>query len=221
MTILSNVIGKLMKALNYLNPHFFERPILKVAEELLGCLLCRHTPHGVRPYMIVEVEAYMDFSHAQKWDPASQVPVFSSVSALNCHEDSQSEYLYLIYGMYHCLNVMTRIEHCPTTILIRTVAPVRNWLTQQPVSYDDPNHIKSKVNILKEQISDTHPLAHINKVSRHLNLAYSGDLFILSRLVTPQKIFKTPRVSLTPQKEKRRYLCRLYFDPTDLLSHAE
>lgn len=207
-----------MKALNSLNAHFFERPILKVAEELLGCLLCRQTPHGVRPYMIVEVEAYMDFLHAEKWESDYQIPIFSA-TAFDNHEDAQSEYLYLIYGMYHCLNVMARVEHCPTTILIRTVAPIQNWPAQQRILYDKPH--QSKINILQERVPETHPFAYINKVSRHLNLAYSGDLFILSRLVTPRKIFKTPRVSLTQQKENSRYLCRLYFDPSDLLSQPE
>lgn len=96
---------------------FYNRPTLKVAQELLGQLLVRDLPSGTRLMAkITEVEAYIGpkdkASHASRGlTPRTQV-MFGPPGYW---------YVYLVYGMYHCLNVVTEKEGYPAAVLIRGV----------------------------------------------------------------------------------------------------
>jgi DNA-3-methyladenine glycosylase len=93
---------------------FFDRPTLKVAEELLGKVLIRQTRHGTIQTKIVDAEAYvgpMDKAcHASKGRTKRTEIMFGPPGFT---------YVYLIYGMYHCLNIVTEHEDYPAAILIR------------------------------------------------------------------------------------------------------
>lgn len=200
-----------MKRFSYLNTHFFERPTLKVAEDLLGCILCRQTPQGVVQHLIVEVEAYLNenATHTEKKDKViPEEELFQSSLQQFISPPKTNHYLYLIYGMSHCLSVVTRVDPCPATILIRAIAPL-------PKNFEvtDPYHLKHRLHTV-HAAQDIRYLSPSDKIARHLNLARAGDLFILNRIITPQKIIKTPRVNFTQTKEKCSYLWRFYFDPT-------
>jgi DNA-3-methyladenine glycosylase len=103
----------------------FERPTLAVAEHLLGALLVRDDgldSTGMparRAGRIVEVEAYLGpddrASHARFGETARSRPMYG---------EAGRAYVYLVYGMYHCLNVVTGPPGVPHAILIRAVEPV-------------------------------------------------------------------------------------------------
>jgi DNA-3-methyladenine glycosylase len=101
---------------------FFARDTVKVAKELLGSHLCRRLEDGcILSGEIVEVEAY---THD---DPACHA--FRGQTKRNevMFGPAGYAYVYFIYGMYFCLNVVTEEEGRPGAILIRGVnAPETN-----------------------------------------------------------------------------------------------
>jgi DNA-3-methyladenine glycosylase len=102
-----------------------ERPVLEAARDLLGRLLVRSLPAaaGGPPIRlagrIVEVEAY---------DGADDLACHASRGRTNRTDPMFGEaghaYIYLIYGMHACLNVVTGPEGYPAAVLIRALEPV-------------------------------------------------------------------------------------------------
>ena len=98
---------------------FYTRHTLEVARDLLGRLLCRRLPDGtVLSGRIVEVEAYDGpddrASHAHRGRTARNAPMF---------EGGGVSYVYQIYGVHHCLNVVTGKAGYPAAVLLRAAEP--------------------------------------------------------------------------------------------------
>ena len=99
---------------------FFERHTVTVARQLLGKLVMRRTDDGIlRGGRIVETEAYHGrrdrACHAARGQTKRNTPMFGPAG---------HAYVYLIYGMWHCLNVVTLAEGFPAAVLVRALAPL-------------------------------------------------------------------------------------------------
>lgn len=99
---------------------FYDRPALVVAREALGMVLVRGGPDGRRAAgRIVEVEAYDGpadaASHARSGPGGRAAVMFGPAGRA---------YVYLIYGIHHCLNLVTGPEGYPAAVLIRGLEPV-------------------------------------------------------------------------------------------------
>jgi len=103
-----------------LDQDFYNRSTIKVARELLGQYLVRKTSEGVMVGKIIETEAYCGpkdkASHASKGITPRTEVMFGPPGM---------SYIYLIYGMYNCLNIITEKEGYPAAVLIRGIEPVR------------------------------------------------------------------------------------------------
>ena len=97
---------------------FFERDTLTVARELIGQTLTAVSPEGPVRGVIVETEAYLgyrdDAAHTYKGRTARTGPLFGPKG---------HAYVYLIYGMYCCLNISAGLEDEPDCVLIRALRP--------------------------------------------------------------------------------------------------
>ena len=95
---------------------FYQQPTLDVARQLLGKYLAREHGDGTTIGRIVETEAYIgpqDLAcHASKGRTRRTEVMFGPAGVA---------YVYLIYGMYHCLNVVTEREEFPSAVLIRAI----------------------------------------------------------------------------------------------------
>lgn len=100
---------------------FYERDTVAVARELLGTYLV-HVQQGVeRIGRIVEVEAYLGphdlAAHSSKGLTARNRSMFGPAG---------HAYVYMIYGMHFCMNVVTDGAGHGSAVLLRALDPVRN-----------------------------------------------------------------------------------------------
>ena len=100
---------------------FYDRDTILVARELLGKYLVHRSNHVKRIGKIVEVEAYLGphdlAAHSAKGRTERTKVMFGPPG---------HAYVYLIYGMYHCMNVVTEREGHASAVLLRAVDPVQN-----------------------------------------------------------------------------------------------
>ncbi len=102
---------------------FYARPAVEVARALLGHVLVHQDGSVRRAGRIVEVEAYLGphdrACHAHKGHTARTDPMFG---------EAGHAYVYLIYGMYDCFNVVTDGVGYPSAVLVRAVSPLSECL---------------------------------------------------------------------------------------------
>ncbi len=95
---------------------YFNHSTVQVARSLIGKYLVRVIDGRILAGKIVEVEAYVGSKdracHASKGRTQRTEVMFGPAGVA---------YVYLIYGMYHCLNVVTEREEFPSAVLIRAI----------------------------------------------------------------------------------------------------
>jgi DNA-3-methyladenine glycosylase len=101
---------------NLITQTWLSRSSLEIAPDLLGCRLVRRWPDGRQlAAVIVETEAYMEGDpacHAYRRETPRNRVMFGPAGY---------SYVYLIYGIYHCFNVVTDLDCTPSAVLIRAV----------------------------------------------------------------------------------------------------
>lgn len=102
-----------------LGREFFRRPALEVTRDIMGKELVRVSEEGRVSGTIIEAEAYGGIG-----DPAShtyggrRTPRNEPMWGAPGHA-----YVYMIYGLYHCLNIVCGEEGDPQAVLLRSVRP--------------------------------------------------------------------------------------------------
>lgn len=93
---------------------WFDRSAAEVAPELLGALLVHSTPHGRIVGRIVEVEAYLGpedlAAHSARGRTPRNAVMFGPPGHL---------YVYFVYGLHHCANVVCGPGSKPEAVLLR------------------------------------------------------------------------------------------------------
>jgi DNA-3-methyladenine glycosylase len=101
---------------------FYQRPTVDVAQDLLGKLLVRTVGRRRRIARIVEVEAYLGerdaASHARRGPTPRAAIMFGPPGFL---------YVYLVYGMHHCMNVVTENDGTAGAVLLRAAEPLEGF----------------------------------------------------------------------------------------------
>jgi DNA-3-methyladenine glycosylase len=96
---------------------FYDRDTILVARELLG----KHLVHQERIGRIVEVEAYLGphdlAAHSARGLTARTKVMFGPPG---------HAYVYFIYGMYYCMNIVTEREGHASAVLLRAIEPIAN-----------------------------------------------------------------------------------------------
>jgi len=102
-----------------LSREFYSQPTLQVARRLLGMHLVHLDQDIIRIGRIVETEAYQgpqdQAAHSARGMTPRNAVMFGPPGYA---------YVYLIYGMWRCVNVVTRAAGLPHAVLIRAVEPV-------------------------------------------------------------------------------------------------
>ncbi|MBA3536642.1 MAG: DNA-3-methyladenine glycosylase [Tatlockia sp.] len=157
---------------------FYNRDTSLVAKELLGHSLVHYSEGLRRVGKIVEVEAYLGqhdlASHSSKGLTKRTKTMFGPPGY---------SYVYLIYGMYYCFNVVTEAAGNGSAILIRALEPLEN---------------------ITENTRGPGLLCQAMKIDAHLNAhdLLSDNLFITnSGYESPEHIVETPRIGVHYAKE--------------------
>jgi len=108
-----------MLILKRLPAKFYGQNTLKLAQKLLGKYIIRIDKNHKLIGKIVETEAYYGPS-----DLASHAAKGKTPRTKIMFDQAGLAYIYLIYGMYYCFNIVTERPDFPAAILIRAVEPI-------------------------------------------------------------------------------------------------
>ncbi len=108
-----------MRPSSRLDRGFYVQDALTVARGLIGMHLVHRLDGTLRIGRIVETEAYQGPEDRAAHSSRGRTPRTEVMFGPPGHA-----YVYLIYGMWHCLNVVTAAEGVPHAVLLRALEPV-------------------------------------------------------------------------------------------------
>ena len=174
---------------------FYDRDTILVAQELLGKWLVHIAGKVERIGKIVEVEAYLGehdlAAHSSKGLTERTKTMFGAPG---------HAYVYLIYGVHHCMNIVTEHEGHASAVLLRAVEPVKN---------------------LEGKTNGPGLLCCAMKIDRRLNAhdLLSDDFFVAQPEVA-EKIFivKRPRIGVDYARHWAKRRLRFYIKDNPFVS---
>lgn len=162
-----------------------------VAKDLLG----KYLVHQERIGKIVEVEAYVGQHDLASHTSKGQTPRTRVMFGCAGHA-----YVYLIYGMYYCTNVVTEREGIGSGVLLRAIEPIQNvhGRTQGPGLLSKAMHIDKQLN--------AHDL--------------TSDSFYIAAAENqePLSIVEKPRIGVDYAKDWAEKLLRFYIKDNAFIS---
>ncbi len=192
-----------------LNRNFYNRDTLIVAKELLGKVLV-HEVNGMRiSARIVEVEAYMGtadkaaHSYGGKRTPRVE-PMYGMAGFA---------YVYFIYGMYYCFNVVTQEEGRAEAVLIRALEPIEGLdsmiYNRFKKKYEDLNRYQ-----IKNLVNGPGKLCNAMLIDKTLNKEdlCGNRLYIVEGEDSNFTIKSAKRVGIDYAEEAKDYLWRFYIE---------
>lgn len=138
---------------------FYERDTVLVAKDLLGKYLIHDDGFKQRIGKIVEVEAYLG-SHDLACHSAKGITKRTEIM----FGPAGYAYIYLIYGIYYCTNIVTEVAGHGSAVLLRALEPVQNieGKTQGPGLLSGAMGIDKRLN-KHDLLSDTFYIAEKEK----------------------------------------------------------
>ncbi len=154
---------------------FFDRPVLEVAKDLIGCYLVRKVGTEIERQMITETEAYdgeKDLAcHASKGRTKRTAVMFGPAG---------HAYIYFVYGMHWMLNIVTGPKDYPAAVLIRGVeglhGPARVTKKLAVDGTLNGEKLGKKSGLWIEERQKEVPEKQINKTPR-IGVAYAGPIW--------------------------------------------
>jgi len=179
---------------------FYNRSTLRVAQDLLGCFLCRRLEGEAIRCKITETEAYIGFkdkaSHASRGKTARNAPMFGP---------SGYTYVYFTYGLHYMLNIVTEREGYPAAVLIRAIRPIPAVETRQCL-------VSTKCLVSTNGPAKLTKALHIDKSLNNVPVFTKKNNLWIERgvSVSPSSIARAPRVGIDYAGEYKNKLWRFY-----------
>jgi DNA-3-methyladenine glycosylase len=157
---------------------FFERDTLAVARDLLGCRLWRRWPEtgAWLACNIIETEAYTAD------DPACHAYNRKKGRAEMLYAHPGTAYVYLIYGMYDCLNVVTEPHGTAGAVLFRAVEPP----PEMGLRTNGPGRLTRALQITRQEFN-----------GRPMTETDSGLFLSAGQLMPDESVIQTTRIGIT------------------------
>lgn len=187
-----------------LTREFYNRDTLQVARELIGKILVRECGGNTLSARIIETEAYIGAidkaSHCYKGVTDRTKVMFGPPGYA---------YVYLIYGMYYCFNVVTEGEGCGSAVLIRGIEPIEN---KEIMSFN--RYGKLLKDITKQQLKNISngpgklcKALNISKNENKLDLT-KDELYIIDDGFKDFNIERSKRINIDYAEEAKDFLWR-------------
>jgi DNA-3-methyladenine glycosylase len=196
---------------------FYRRSTLAVARELLGQRLVRVIDSERLSGLIVEVEAYIGEDDAACHAACGRTPRNETMYGPPGHA-----YVYFIYGMHHCLNVVTEEEGFPAAVLIRALEPLEGLDIMRrhrlPLSSPPMGGKEGGRELTNGPAKLCQALA-IVKSFNGVDLCTSEVLFIEEgRMVAQEEIAASPRIGVKADERARSVPWRFYLKGNGFVS---
>ncbi|KPU45436.1 putative 3-methyladenine DNA glycosylase [Oxobacter pfennigii] len=198
---------------------FYMQDTLTVARMLLGKYLVRNTGNNLIIGRIVETEGYMG-------------PDDKAAHSYNLRRTERNEimyglpgfaYVYFIYGMYYCMNVVTQDIGTPQAVLIRALEPVGGLQQMSHNRYGKDYDTLSKMQ-KKNLANGPGKLCialNINRSDNGEDLL-SDKLYIAYDDIEPQfTIESSPRINIGYAEEAIDYPWRFYMKDNTYVSKSK
>ncbi|WP_250674091.1 DNA-3-methyladenine glycosylase [Paraclostridium ghonii] len=191
---------------------FFREDAIALSKNLLGKYLIRKYANKEIVVKIVETEAYMGVE-----DKGAHVYGDRKTERTKpLYEDGGTIYVYLIYGMYYCLNISANAKDIPQCVLIRGVEPIKGIddisINRYNKKYEDLTTYQKK-NIT----NGPGKLCRALKIEKELNFesVLGNELFIKDSYELDEdnksfEIVESKRVNIDYAQEAKDYLWRFY-----------
>lgn len=207
-----------------LNRNFFTRDGITVAKELLGKTLVHRTPLGTVRGILTEVESYMGETDKGAHSYGGR----RTARTEPMYHQGGTSYVYLIYGMYSCMNIAAMTEGNPQAVLLRSVIPAdedsRRIMIQLRLEELNRKQLKKKKEpYTMERIPaslDRHladgpgklcAAMHITKADNDIDMVESPDFYVTEGIeVKPSQIHAGKRIGIDYAEEAADYLWRFY-----------
>lgn len=183
-----------------LSKNFYQQSTLQLSQQLLGKFLVKNIGNKKIVGKIVETEAYIGpkdlASHASRGKTKRTKAMFDSGGLW---------YIYLIYGMYYCLNIVTEQKDYPAAVLIRAVEPIAGFKPE--IKTDGPGKLCRAFQIDK-------------KLNNKPAFGKTALLWIEDRGVklSPSQIKKAKRIGVDYAGEYKNKLWRFYIKDNPFVS---
>ena len=200
-----------------MDKNFLKNDGLYVAKNTLGKFLIRKYDNYQVVTKIVETEGYMGIK-----DKAAHVYNEKKTDRTKpLYLEGGHIYVYLIYGMYHCLNISANVENIPECVLIRAIEPIigldKIAFNRYKKDYDELTNYQKK-NIT----NGPGKLCMALEIDRSFNSKYilDSDLYISDFYIdgNREKVFadndfevvESKRINIDYAEEAKDYLWRYY-----------
>ncbi len=201
---------------------FFTRDGITVARELLGKILVHETAVGTVRGIITEVESYMG-----ETDKGSHTYGGKRTARTEpMYHNGGTAYVYLIYGMYSCMNIAAMTEGIPQAVLLRSVIPADNEAKERMLALrlEEMNRKRTKkgeaplsgwpVSLTKHLADGPGKLCTamgITRADNDVDMGESGSFYVTEGIkVEPERIRAGKRIGIDYAEEAADYLWRFY-----------
>lgn len=173
---------------------FFVRPALEVAPELLGKVIVSQINGERTAGQITEVEAYLGFEDEAAHSFRGPTPRNHSMWLEGGHW-----YVYSIYGLYTCLNIVCGQTGDGSALLIRSIRPLEGLETMKQRrgvhSKDNPKHLVDGPGKLCQALGVTRKQDGVWSIE-------SQELWIEERDLPKEEIHTSTRIGITKAADK-------------------
>ncbi|WP_040328658.1 DNA-3-methyladenine glycosylase [Clostridium ihumii] len=196
---------------------FYARDARVVAKELLGKILVRKINNIVLKGKIVETEAYIG-----KIDKASHAYGNRRTERTEpLYGEAGIAYVYFIYGLYHCFNVITNKKDEAEGVLIRAIEPLNEFDYLSQIRFHKKYNELTKLQIksLTDGPSKLCMAMNITKINNYEDMTKSEDLYIESININENfEIVESKRIGIDYAEEARDFLWRYYIKDNKYVS---
>ncbi len=198
-----------------LNREFYNRDSIIVAKELLGKVLVHEIEGQKISARIVETEAYMGVvdkaAHSYNGKRTPRVEVM--------YGDPGYSYVFMIYGLHCCFNVVVNEKEIPQAILVRAVEPIHGmeWMTQKRFGKTYEQLTKSQ---RKSLTNGPGKLCGALSIDRNLNgLDLCDDVVYIEEGESEViNIVTTKRIGIDYAEEAKDFPWRFYIEGNEYVS---